>query len=161
MNDSEHPHHQHPHHQHPLPEDPHWSPAAGLVGVGWVLTAAAAAWCVLLFSSGADPAGRLIAGVAAVGLLVGSLFGTLARPRLAADAAGVTVRGLLGTRRFPWSRVRGVRVVRVRRLGREGSLLELDVSDGGGTERLIVFGRLDLDADPEDVADILAARRPV
>jgi hypothetical protein len=138
-----------------------WSPAAGLVAVGWLLTAGAVLWCALLFASGADPAGRLIAGVAAVGLLLASLFGTVARPRLAADAAGVTVRGLLGARPFPWSRVQGVRVVRMRRLGRETSMLELDVVDAAGAERMMVFGRLDLGAEPEDVAGLLAARRPV
>jgi hypothetical protein len=40
-------------------------------------------------------------------------------------------------------------------------MLELDVRDAAGAERLMVFGRLDLNAEPEDVAGLLAARRPV
>ena len=137
-----------------------WSPAIGLVVVGWVLTVAAVCWCVSLWLVGADPAGRLIAGVAAVGLGLASLFGSRARPRLRADADGLTVGGLWRTRHHPWPLVQGVRVLRVRRFGRESSLLEVDTLTAAGEEQLIVFGRLDLDADPEDVAPPLLARRP-
>src|SRR6187399_339291 len=74
-----------------------------------------------------------------------------------ADADGVTVGGLLKSRHHPWPLVQGVRVLRVRRLGRESSLLELDTVAADGSERLYVFGRLDLAADPEDVAPALAS----
>jgi hypothetical protein len=53
-----------------------------------------------------------------------------------------------------------VRVLRVRRLGRESSVLEVDTVNADGEERLLVFGRLDLAADPEDVAPELQALRP-
>jgi hypothetical protein len=47
----------------------------------------------------------------------------------------------------------------VRRLGRTSTLLEIDATDPDGRERLLVFGRLDLDADPEDVAEVVNAAR--
>ncbi|WP_233159332.1 PH domain-containing protein [Pseudonocardia sp. MH-G8] len=137
-----------------------WSPAAGLVVLGWLIAVAATAWCVALWASGADPAGRLLAGVAAVGATVAALFGTRARPRLRADPDGLTVGGLLRSRHHPWPFVTEIRVLRVRRLGRETSLLEVDTEAADGSERLLVFGRLDLAADPEDVAPLLRALRP-
>ncbi|NMI00525.1 PH domain-containing protein [Pseudonocardia acidicola] len=140
-------------------EEQRWSPPAALVALAWLGAAGAAVWLVLLILAHADATGRLVAGVAALGLLVAALFGTVARPRLAADPGGVTVRGLFGPRRYPWSRVEGIRVLRTRRLGRDTSLVELDVLDEGGAERLLLFGRLDLGEDPEDVAGQLDSRR--
>lgn len=137
-----------------------WSPAAGLVGLAWVSGLAAVVWCVALFASGADPAGRLIAGCAAVGLLVAALYGTRARPRLRADVDGLTVGGLVRAQHHPWPLVQEVRVLHVRRFGRDSALLEVDTVTADGGERLLVFGRLDLNADPEDVAPDLLALRP-
>jgi hypothetical protein len=137
-----------------------WSPAAGLVGLAWLLALSATVWCAALWWTGSDPAGRLLAAVAALGAGLAALFGTRARPRLRADADGLTVGGLLRSRHYPWPFVSEVRVLRVRRLGRETSLLEVDTIAADGTERLIVFGRLDLAADPEDVAPQLRALRP-
>jgi hypothetical protein len=137
-----------------------WSPAAGLVGCAWVGAAAAVAWCVATWRAGSDPAGLLLAGIAAVGLLGAAVFGSLARPRLRVDADGVTVGGLFRSRHHPWPLVQDVRVLRVRRFGRQTSLLELDTVDANGNERLLVFGRLDLAADPEDVAVELRALQP-
>ncbi|WP_214406697.1 PH domain-containing protein [Pseudonocardia lacus] len=137
-----------------------WSPAPGLVVIGWAAAVAAAAWCVLLWSSHGDPAGLLIAGTTAVGLVVAALFGTRARPRLRADADGLTVGGLLRARHYPWPLVGDLRVLRTRRLGLRGSLLEIDAATADGRERLLVFGRLDLDQDPQDVAPQVLALRP-
>ena len=137
-----------------------WAPARGLVVLAWLVTIAAAAWTAAAWLTWADPAGGLIAAVATVGAGLAALFGSRARPRLRADADGVTVGGMLRHRHHPWPLVQGVRVLRVRRLGRESSLLELDTVTADGAERLYVFGRLDLDADPEDVAPLLAAARP-
>jgi hypothetical protein len=39
-------------------------------------------------------------------------------------------------------------------------LLEVDTVNASGDERLLVFGRLDLDADPEDVLAELRLLRP-
>lgn len=137
-----------------------WSPAAGLVVLAWLLAAGAALLCAAVWWTGSDPAGGLLAAVTALGAGVAALFGTRARPRLRADPDGVTVGGLLRSRHHPWPFVTDVRVLRTRRLGRETSLLEVDTVGADGTERLLVFGRLDLAADPEDVAPQLRALRP-
>jgi hypothetical protein len=126
----------------------------------WVGVAAATSWCWLLFAAAADPAGRLIAGCAAVGLLGAAVFTTRARPRLHADADGLTVGGLLRARHHPWPLVQEVRVLRMRRWGRESTLLEIDTVTADGGERLLLFGRFDLNADPEDVVPALRALRP-
>jgi Bacterial PH domain len=137
-----------------------WSPSVGLVVLAWVGSVAMASWCAVLWIAGSDPAGRLISGTAAVALVVIAVFGTRARPRLRADAHGLTVGGLLRPRHHPWATVADVRVLRVRRWGRTSSLLEVDTVTADGEEHLLVFGRLDLDADPEDVAPQLIALRP-
>lgn len=143
--------------EHPARE---WAPAPGLIVCAWVGAVAALGWCTALWVTGADPAGRLLAGVAAAGLLVGALFGTRARPRLRVDADGLTIGGMFRSRHHPWPFVQDVRVLRVRRLGRATSLLEVDTVTAGGDERLIVLGRLDLAEDPEDVAPQVLALRP-
>lgn len=135
-----------------------WSPSRGLVALAWVGALAALGWCLLVGTTG-DRAGLLLAAVAAAGLGLAAVYGTRARPRLRVDASGVTVTGLAGPRHHPWTRVTGVRVLPVRRLGRTASLLEIDVVEPDGPERLLVFGRLDLDADPEDVAATVRATR--
>lgn len=135
-----------------------WSPSAGLVGVAWTGAVAAAVWCTQLVGT-ADVPGLLLAVAATVGLVLAALYGTRARPRLRADADGVAVRGLT-TRTVPWSQIRDVRAQAVRRWGRDSTMLELDVVEPDGTERLLVFGRLDLGDDPVDVADAVRAARP-
>ena len=136
-----------------------WSPPAGLVGLAWVGAAVAAVWCTLLVGTD-DVPGLLLAAVATVVLAAGALYGTRARPRLQAGDDGVTVGGLVGQRHIPWSQVRGVQARAVRRLGRDSTMLELDVVDADGTERLLVFGRLDLGDDPVDVEEVVRAARP-
>jgi len=135
-----------------------WSPSAGLVALAWVGAAAAVGWCVLVRGTGDRP-GLLLGAVAALGLGLAALYGTRARPRLRVDASGLTVGGLAGVQRHPWARVGDVRVLAMRRLGRTTPVLEIDVVDPDGTERLLVFGRLDLDDDPEDVAAAVRAVR--
>lgn len=137
-----------------------WSPSSGLVALAWVAALLSALWLAALWISGSDPAGRLIAGAAMLGLAGLALFWTQARPRLQADRGGVTIGGLRRPRHHPWPLVTDVRVVRVRRLGRESSLLEIDTVAADGTERLYVLGRLDLGEDPEAVAEALTRARP-
>jgi hypothetical protein len=122
-----------------------WAPPIGVVVVAWL--GAAVALVLLLLTD--DAPGRLLAAVATLGLAAIGLFGSVARPRLAVDEERVTVRGLTGKRSWPWQQVHRVRVVRHRRLGRDIPMLELDVLNG--EERLIVLGRFDLNADPDDV----------
>jgi len=132
-----------------------WAPSPALVIAGWL----AALVALLLTGFSDDPVGRLFGAVATVVLASAALFGTAARPRLSVDASGIAVRGLLGVRRWPWSRVHRLRVVNHRRLGREIPALELDGIDEDGSEQLVVLGRLDLNAHPEDVlGEVLAVR---
>ena len=136
-----------------------WSPPAALVGLAWAGAVAAAVRVMLLVGTG-DAPGLLLAAVATVGLAATALYGTVARPRLRADIDGITVGSLGGRRHLPWSQVHDVQARAVRRLGRDSMMLELDVVDPDGAERLLVFGRLDLGDDPVDVADALRAARP-
>ncbi|MFB9740101.1 PH domain-containing protein [Pseudonocardia sulfidoxydans] len=138
-----------------------WSTPAGLVVVAWLCTAAAAGWLAVLLVTHSDPTGSLLAAVATLGLLVASVWASRARPRLAVTPEGVHVRGLLHRRSYPWSTVTDVRVVQARRLGRETFLLGVDVRDDAALdgERLLIFGRLDLGADPVDVAATVMAAR--
>ncbi len=119
--------------------------------LAWVATLVALGWAVAT----PDPIGRVLA-VAAVGLLGSlALIATVARPRLAADRAGLQVGRLRGTRRWSWREVDRIEAVRTRRLGRDSTVLELETTDTDGTEHLLVLTRLDLGADPVDVAQEL------
>jgi hypothetical protein len=122
-----------------------WSTPPALVAIGWLATAGAVLWAVL----SDDPAGRVLVALAALVAAVLALHGTLARPRLAADSNGLTLRRLTSRRQWTWAEV-NVRVVRTKRLGRQVSTLELDAEDD-----LVVLGWLDLGTPPEDVADAL------
>jgi hypothetical protein len=134
-----------------------WSPPATLVALGWLGTAAALFWGVW---GAAEPTGRLLAGVTVLVLGSAALFGSRARPRLAADDTGLVVRGLTGETRFDWARVSRLRLVRTRRFGREMPTLEIDArGPDDRDDRLMVFGWLDLGTDPRDVAEDLDALR--
>ena len=137
-----------------------WSTPAGVVALLWLLAAAAPGWLTALVGTGADPAGWLIAGVAALGFALAAASGTRARPRLEAGPERITVRRLTWTRHVPWGRVDEVRVLRTRRLGRGSTVLELELRDADGHERLVVLGRPELGEDLQEVADSLAELRP-
>lgn len=130
-----------------------WSPAPGLVATAWVGVAIFAT--VTLLPGLVDLQGRLLSGLAGGALLLAAATGSLARPRLAADADGIQTRGMTGAHRYPWSWVQRVQVLRTRRFGREIPMLEIEITDPDGDERLLVFGRLELSADPDDVSDQL------
>ncbi|HZB49369.1 MAG TPA: PH domain-containing protein [Mycobacteriales bacterium] len=121
-----------------------------------VETAAAAggALVALALALVADPAGRVLFGVAAVGLLLVVAADLLLRPRLAADPTGVQVRTLAVRRRLPWSALQRVDVDERTRYGLVSRTLELDAGD-----TLVVLGRRALGDDPRDVADALARIR--
>ncbi|SHK79473.1 PH domain-containing protein [Pseudonocardia thermophila] len=137
-----------------------WSPPPALVATLWIAAAAVGTWTAALALSGADAPGQLLGIVTASGLAVWAFWGTRARPRLLADPDGVTVRGFGAPHHHPWPLVQNVRIVRTRRFGLTSSLLEIDAVRADGTERLMLFGRLDLGADPEDVLPVLLAARP-
>lgn len=102
-----------------------------------------------------DPAGRLLAACAAVlvlGLVARDLLG---RPRLSAGPDGVQVRTLTGRRSLGWTGLR-IQVRVTRRLGMSSRLLELDTATGPDDAGvLVLLGRRDLGADPDDVARAL------
>lgn len=122
-----------------------WAPQPKLVALGWVSAAVAAVFSLVTD----DRPGQVLLSLAALLVLLAAAHGTFTRPRLSVDPTGLTVRRISGGRHFTWDEVT-VRVVRTRRLGRDVATLEID-----GADDLIVLGRLELGADPEDVADAL------
>lgn len=132
-----------------------WSPrgaeTAALAAVGTGLALAA----VVL-----DPAGRLLAGAAAVLVFALVVRDLLIRPRLSAGPDGVRVRTLTERRSLTWPEVRvAVRVTR--RLGMSSRILELDTATGPDDAGvLVLLGRRDLGADPDDVARALRGLDP-
>lgn len=108
-----------------------------------------------------DAAGRVIVAVAAVGLLGLATLGGLRRPRLAVSLdegrPQLAVRGITGTKRYAQSDIAQIRLTDSRRIGRKTPMLEIDVTDRSGLERLLVFSRWDLGVHPEDVLHALTA----
>ena len=102
----------------------------------------------------ADPGGRLLFGVAALGLFVLAAVDLALRPRLTADRDGVQVHTLTGVRRLPWPALERVDVDERTRYGLVSRALELEAAG-----HLIVLSRRTLGADPRDVADALAKIR--
>jgi Bacterial PH domain len=131
------------------PGPTHWSPRPVETAV-----AVLGGLVVLLLALLADPAGRLLLGVAALGLLVLGAADLLLRPRLAADPTGVQVRTLASRHRLPWSAIERVDVDEHTRYGLTSRTLELEAG-----ELLVVLGKRALGADPRDVADALARIR--
>ncbi|TDY05144.1 PH (Pleckstrin Homology) domain-containing protein [Mycolicibacterium litorale] len=97
--------------------------------------------------------GRLLTGIAAVGLITFAIMSWRARPKLAITAEGVAVRGWFSTRVLTRADVKLVRITEFRRLARKMRLLEIETTDDG----LHVLTRWDLGADPLDVLDALTA----
>jgi hypothetical protein len=132
-----------------------WSPRAGetaalaAIGLGLALG--------LLV---VDAAGRLLLGAATILLLALVARDVVLRPRLSAGPDGVRVRRLGGAQLLPWPGL-SVRVRTTRRWGVRSRLLELDTATGWddpGT--LVLLGRRDLGADPEEVARALRGLHP-
>jgi hypothetical protein len=132
-----------------------WSPrtgetaALGAVGLGLALAAVAV-----------DAAGRLLVGAAALLFLALAARDALLRPRLTADELGVVVRRLGGRTRLPWRQLQ-VAVRTTRRLGLTSRSLELDTAAGPDDAGvLVLLGRRELGADPEEVAGQLRRLAP-
>jgi len=124
-----------------------WSPP-----VGETVATAAAGLGLALAALLVDPVGRVLIGGAAVLLLALAARDALLRPRLRADPAGVTVRGLSGAVTIGWPALRA-RVRTQRRWGLRSRTLELE--DRTDDAVLLVLGRRDLGVDPEAVAAAL------
>jgi Bacterial PH domain len=125
-----------------------WAPhPAGIAGcgIGGVLMAIAAVTLVT------DPPGRVIAGIAAVGLIVFAGASWRARPKLAITPDGLVVRSWLGTQLLRPDVIEIIRISEFRRHARRVRLLEIETVNGG----LLILSRWDLGADPLDVLDAL------
>jgi hypothetical protein len=108
----------------------------------------------LLFADG-DRVQLVLAGLAAAGLAGWALRDLVAPVRLAVDADGITVsQGFAGRRRLPWPAVEAVRLDRRTRRGLTAETLEIDAG-----ESLHLFGRYDLDAPLDEVAEALREAR--
>ncbi|WP_054812061.1 PH domain-containing protein [Nocardia arizonensis] len=139
----------------PTPRLAWTTPTAALyaVSIGAVVLAVAA-----LLSN--DNAGRLLIGLAAVGLLALAVLGFRQRPRIAITPGPnprLVVRNLVGPTEYTPGQIVRARLVGYRRLGRKMPMLEIDVREADGTEHLLIFGRWDLGTHPEDVFDALVA----
>lgn len=97
-----------------------------------------------------DAPGRLLGGIAAVGLLVFAAGSWRARPRLALTGEGLVYRGWFRTRALARADIDSIRITEFRRIGRKVRLLEIDSGDN-----LIVLTRWDLGTDPLIVLDDL------
>jgi hypothetical protein len=115
------------------------------VGLAGLLMALA---CVLI---AADPPGRILSAVAALGLLLFAAGSWRARPRLAITSDGLIYRGWLRTVTLRRADIELIRITEFRRLGRKVRLLEIDTVES----QLIVLSRWDLGGEPLQVLDAL------
>jgi PH (Pleckstrin Homology) domain-containing protein len=126
-----------------------WSPRPAETAVLFL-----AGLILVLFAVLADPAGRVLLGIAAFGLIVVALADVALRPRLSADRTGLQVRTLASRHRLPWSAIERIAVDEHSRYGLTSRTLELEAG-----ELFVVLGKRTLGADPRDVADVLARLR--
>ncbi len=127
-----------------------WGPKPGgvvAIGIGGMVMAVA---CVTLVT---DAPGRVLTGIAGLGLVVFAIISWRARPKLAITAEGLTVRGWWSSTTLRRADIKLIRITEFRRIGRKARLLEVDTTD----DRLRVFTRWDLGTDPLTVLDALTA----
>ena len=130
------------------PQQTQWGPpTAGIIGAGVVGLIMAAGVVTLV----TDPPGRVLVGVAAVGLLVFAIMSWRARPKLAISDGALVFRGWWRTRHLGHADIKLIRITEFRRIGRTVRPLETDTTD----DRLLVLSRWDLGADPLRVLDAL------
>ena len=130
-----------------------WSPPRS-VGVVMLVAALALLIVATLTDAIADPVGIVLIGAGALALVFLGVSVLVLRPRLQADGAGVTYRGVLGRKTFAWD---GLEIKRTttRHWGRESVLLELTRGDD-----LLFLGRWELGEAPTLVIQRLEALRP-
>lgn len=125
-----------------------WAPrTAGIVAcaaIGMIMATAAVTVVT-------DVPGRVLAVIAAVGLLLFATASWRARPKLAISDAGLTIRGWFSSRVLTHDDIASIRITEFRRLGRKVRLLEIDTTD----DHLLIFTRWDLGTDPINVLDAL------
>jgi hypothetical protein len=128
-----------------------FGPDRRLTALTGVLTLIAIAAAALA----SDPAGRLLLAGAALVLLAYTLTDLVYRPRLTVTADGLQLRTPATRGLIPWSEVEAVHADTRQRAGLRSVTLEIDAG-----ERLVVFSRRALGADPADVAGLISAFRP-
>ncbi len=125
-----------------------WAPkTTGIVWIGIIGLAMA----IVAVTVVTDLPGRVLGGVAALGLMLFATASWRARPKLAITDAGLEIRGWLSTRVLTKADITLIRITEFRRLARKVRLLEIDTAD----DRLHVFTRWDLGTDPLQVLDAL------
>jgi Bacterial PH domain len=127
-----------------------WAPPAAGVGV---LGAAGVAMGIASATVVADAPGRIMAGIAAAGLVVFAGLTWRARPKLAITPGGLALRGWFGTQVLRPADITIIRINEFRRHARTVRLLELETVAGS----LVLFSRWDLGTDPITVLDALTA----
>ncbi|ORV06942.1 PH domain-containing protein [Mycobacterium celatum] len=127
-----------------------WAPSTtGIAGCGVVGIVMAIA-CVTLVT---DAPGRVLTGIAAVGLILFASVSWRARPKLAITPEGLLIRGWLRTQLLRRPEIKIVRITEFRRIGRKTRLLEIETVD----DRLLLLSRWDLGTNPLEVLDALTA----
>src|SRR5208283_3488007 len=127
-----------------------WEPRpAGIAGCG----AAGVLMAIASVTLVTDPPGRILAGIAALGLILFAGATWRARPKLAITPGGLTLRGWFRTQVLQHSDIKIIRITEFHRYGRKVRLLEVETVDGG----LVLFSRWDLGTNPLEVLDALTA----
>lgn len=98
-----------------------------------------------------DPPGRILAGIAAAGLILFAGLTWRARPKLAITPDGLVLRGWFRTQLLQRSDIKIIRISEFRRHGRNVRLLEVETVEGG----LTILSRWDLGTNPLEVLDVL------
>jgi hypothetical protein len=127
-----------------------WSPPALGIAACGILGLILAIGAVTLIT---DTPGRILVGIAAMGLLAFAYLSWRARPKLAISDDGLVIRGWSRTNLLQRGDIKIIRITEFRRLARKVRLLEIDTTD----DRLLVFTRWDLGTDPLNVLDALTA----
>ncbi|CAN5399784.1 PH domain-containing protein [soil metagenome] len=127
-----------------------WGPRPGAVAVLGLAGIVMAIACVSVVT---DPPGRVLTGVAALGLIVFATFSWRARPKLAITEDGLVIRGWFSTRTLRPADIKLIRITDFRRIGRRVQLLEIESVE----DTLHVFTRWDLGTGPLVVLDDLTA----
>ncbi|OBH99552.1 PH domain-containing protein [Mycobacterium sp. E2733] len=127
-----------------------WEPrTTGIAGCG----AAGVLMAIASVTVVTDAPGRILTGIAAVGLVLFAGATWRARPKLAITADGLLLRGWFRTQVLRPDDIKIIRITEFRRYGRKVRLLEVEAADGG----LVLFSRWDLGTDPLEVLDALTA----
>nr|CRL70332.1 hypothetical protein CPGR_00427 [Mycolicibacter nonchromogenicus] len=127
-----------------------WSPAPGGIA-GCAIAGVVLAVCAVTIAT--DTPGRILAGIAGIGLLVFAGLSWRARPKLALTFDGLAVRGWWRTRVLTPGSVARLRVTEYQRIGRKHRLLEIETLD----DDMVVLSRWDLGTDPREVVTVLSA----